>query len=186
LRVRVCAGSDLTAQLYERVIAPDDKIVLIGGSVEQARSLEQRFGLKSLIHHNPAMGFIRDRAQVDACLQFIEAQSPFRFCFLAVGAPQQEMLAQALKSRGVARGMALCVGASINFITGAERRAPRWLRRAGMEWFFRLTQNPRRLAGRYLVRGLRVFPLLPVTEFVIRPRALQQNAARDSLKMPVA
>jgi len=169
LRVPVCAGSDLTAQLFARVIRPDDKIVLVGGSNEQARSLSDQFGLNALSHYNPPMGFFQDPNEVEACVRFVEAQSPFRFCFLAVGAPRQEALAQALKSRGTARGLALCIGASVNFLTGVERRAPRWMQRLGMEWLFRLAQDPRRLAQRYLVRGPRVFSLLPFIDFRVRP-----------------
>ena len=169
LRVRVCAGSDLTSQLFARVIAPDDNIVLIGCSDEQARSLRDQFGLKGLNHYNPPMGFIRDPEQVEACVRFVEAHSPFRFCFLAVGAPQQEALAQALKARGIARGLGLCIGASVNFLTGIERRAPRWMQQLGMEWLFRLAQDPGRLAKRYLVRGPRVFSLLPLIKFLVRP-----------------
>jgi len=171
ISVRVCTGSDLTAHLFKRVIVPDDRIVLIGGDSEQARILTDRYGLRSLRHFNPPMGFIRDPRAVEECVQFIESCSPFRFCFLAVGAPQQEVLAQMLKSRGTARGMALCIGASVNFLTGVERRAPHWIQRIGMEWLYRLAQDPARLARRYLVRGPRVFKLLPLTDVVVRPRA---------------
>jgi len=170
LRIRVCTGSDLTEQLFARVIAPDDKIVLIGCASEQASAMSQRYGLKDLRHYNPPMGFIHQPELVEACLQFIEAQGAFRFCFLAVGAPQQEVLAHELKTRGIARGLALCIGASVNFLTGVERRAPRWIQLAGMEWSYRLLQDPGRLAKRYLVRGLRVFSLLPLIEFLVRPR----------------
>lgn len=170
IRVRVCTGSDLTAQLFARVIAPDDRIVLIGGDSEQARKLVDRYGLKALSHLNPPMGFIRDPAEVERCVKFVEAASPFKFCFLAVGAPQQEVLAQTLKARGVAKGMALCIGASINFLTGVERRAPQWMQRSGMEWLYRLANDPSRLARRYLIRGPRVFALVPSTDVHVRPR----------------
>jgi exopolysaccharide biosynthesis WecB/TagA/CpsF family protein len=169
IRVRVCTGSDLTENLFERVIAPADRIVLIGGSDEQAGLLADRYGLTDLKHFNPPMGFIRDPQAVEECVRFIEAQSPFRFCFLAVGAPQQEALAQIVKSRGIARGMAFCIGASVNFMSGVERRAPMWMRRLGMEWVFRLAMNPGRLAKRYLVRGPRVFLLLGQTDIQVRP-----------------
>jgi exopolysaccharide biosynthesis WecB/TagA/CpsF family protein len=169
--VRVCPGSDLTANLLSRVIAPADPIVLIGGSNEQARSLADRYGLTALSHFNPPMGFIRDPKAVEECVQFIESHSPFRFCFLAVGAPQQEKLSQILKSRGIARGLALCIGAAVNFLTGVERRAPAWMQRLGMEWLFRLALDPARLAKRYLVRGPRVFTLLPQTDIEVRPRS---------------
>jgi exopolysaccharide biosynthesis WecB/TagA/CpsF family protein len=170
VRVRVCTGSDLTAQLFARTVAPEDRIVLIGGDTSQAKVLAARYGLKALSHYSPPMGFIRDPEAVERCLQFIESCSPFRFCFLAVGSPQQEMIAQMLKVRGVARGLALCIGASVNFLTGAERRAPRWVQGIAMEWLYRLAQNPGRLAARYLIRGPRVFSMLPMTYVAVRPR----------------
>lgn len=180
IRTRVCTGSDLTTQLFHRVIAPNDRIVLVGGTDQQAHSLIDRFGLKMLLHFNPPMGFILDSQATEACLRFVEGHSPFRFCFLAVGAPQQELLAQRLKARGAARGMALCVGASINFLTGVESRAPGWMQRIGLEWLFRLARNPTRLAGRYLVRGPRVFSLLGRTNVKLRPAALFRSPVDES------
>lgn len=157
VRAKVCTGSDLTAAVFGDVVAPADRIVLIGGTERQARLLSERFGLRDLRHHNPPMGFIDRPEAVEACLAFVEAASPFRFCMLAVGSPRQELLAQKLSERGRARGLALCIGASIDFLTGGEKRAPRWIQRLGLEWLFRLAQNPRRLAWRYLVRGPKFF-----------------------------
>jgi exopolysaccharide biosynthesis WecB/TagA/CpsF family protein len=171
-RLPVCAGSDLAATLLEQASAPDDRLVLVGGSSAQAAHLARRYGLKHLAHFAPAMGFIHEPRAVEECLRFIEAHSPFRYCLLAVGAPQQEAVAQALKARGTARGLALCVGAAIDFLTGAERRAPRWMQQAGLEWLFRLLRAPRRMAGRYLVRGLQIFWLLRRTAIVPRAAAL--------------
>jgi exopolysaccharide biosynthesis WecB/TagA/CpsF family protein len=168
LSIRVCTGSDLTQQLFESVIRFKDKIVLVGGSTAQADCLKKKYSLNDLRHFNPPMGFINRPECVEECLQFIEAQSPFRFCFLAVGAPQQELLAQMLKLRGKTLGLVLCTGAAINFLTGAERRAPRWIQLAGFEWAYRLIQDPPRLARRYLIRGPRVFSLLRRTRIVLR------------------
>jgi UDP-N-acetyl-D-mannosaminuronic acid transferase (WecB/TagA/CpsF family) len=82
--------------------------------------------------------------------------------------------------------LALCVGAAIDFVTGAQRRAPLWLQRAGLEWLFRLGQNPARLASRYLVRGPRVFRLLRKTKFVLRPRATQAPILEPPLAVAIA
>jgi exopolysaccharide biosynthesis WecB/TagA/CpsF family protein len=166
--LRVCLGSDLTAAIMDTVIKPQDVAVLVGGSASQAQYLRQHFGLRALRHIDPPMNFIRDPAQVESCLRQIEAVGPFRFCFLAVGSPQQELIAQKLKERGVARGLALCVGASVDFLTGIEKRAPSWMQQAGLEWLFRLLQNPRRLAKRYLVRGPMIFLLLRRIELRVR------------------
>jgi exopolysaccharide biosynthesis WecB/TagA/CpsF family protein len=167
-RHRVSPGSDLTAAVMSSVVKPNDVVVMVGGSPEQAKELRGRFGLKALQHINPPMNFIQDEVAVESCLRAIEATSPFRFCFLAIGSPQQEIIAQKLERRGIARGLALCIGASINYITGVEKRAPQWIQKSGFEWLFRLAQDPKRLAKRYLVRGPRIFMLLPYIEVRLR------------------
>lgn len=167
--LQTCPGSDLTQRLLEDVVQPHDKVLLIGGSEAQAMALRQRHGLLDLWHYDPPMGFIRDQRAVEECLTFIEEQGPFRFCLLAVGSPQQEKIAWLLQQRGRARGLALCIGASVNFLTGNEHRAPLWMQRSGLEWLYRLLQDPRRLAHRYLVRGPRIFPLLGRSRIAARP-----------------
>ncbi len=181
-RLPVCTGSDLTATLFKQLVVPDDRIVLIGGNAQHAEYLAQQYGLRNLAHHVPPMGFVHDELAMEACLRFIEAHSPFRYCLLAVGAPQQEIVAQRLKVRGTARGMALCIGASINFMTGDERRAPLWMQRSGLEWLFRLLQAPGRMTQRYLVRGPQLFGLLRHTEIVLRAPIA---AALPAVRAPV-
>lgn len=181
LQLPVCTGSDLTAKLFSTVIRPEDSLVLIGGTAEEAACLAQRHGLKQLAHFNPPMGFIHDPDAVETCLRFVEAHSPFRFCLLAVGAPQQEILAYRLKARGIARGMALCIGSSINFLTGKQQRAPQWMQRSGMEWLFRLLQAPGRMAERYLMRGPQLFGLLRRTEIVLRAASESRQIPRPSI-----
>jgi N-acetylglucosaminyldiphosphoundecaprenol N-acetyl-beta-D-mannosaminyltransferase len=156
-RLRASPGSDLTHAVFNSVLEPDDVAVVVGGTVQQAQTLRARFRLKALRHIDPPYNFIHDAAAVETCLRQIEAASPFRFCFLAIGSPQQEVIAHKLRERGIARGLALCVGAAINYLTGAEQRAPLWMQKSGFEWLFRLLLQPRRLAHRYLVRGPRIF-----------------------------
>lgn len=169
--VPVCPGSDLTLALLAQAAKPSDRMVFIGGSAAQCAAIAARFGLTNVRHHNPPMAFIGDPVAVARCLEFIEGASPFRFCFLAVGSPQQEALARMLGARGIARGLALCVGASLNFISGAEKRAPLWMQRCALEWLYRLAQDPRRMAGRYLVRGPRGFYYLAGSGVALRSAA---------------
>ena len=138
-----------------------------------------QYSLKSLVHVDPPMNFLGDAEAVEACLREIEAASPFRFCFLAIGSPQQEYIAHKLQLRGVARGLALCVGAAINFVTGREKRAPFWMQRLSLEWLFRLIQNPRRMAKRYLIRGPRIFTLLPGMRLQLRRAIALPGDARS-------
>jgi exopolysaccharide biosynthesis WecB/TagA/CpsF family protein len=169
--LRVCLGSDLTTAMLDSIIKPLDVAILVGGTPKQAQILKERYGLLRLHHIDPPMNFIRDPLAVETCLREIEAMSPFRFCFLAIGSPQQEIIAQKLKERAIARGLALCVGAAINFLTGIERRAPRWMQEAGLEWLYRLSRDPRRLWRRYLVRGPKIFLLLWRIELRVRKSA---------------
>jgi exopolysaccharide biosynthesis WecB/TagA/CpsF family protein len=84
---------------------------------------------------------------LDALAARINA-SGARLCFLSLGAPKQELLADALSRRCPKVGF-LCVGAALDFISGTIRRAPVWMQRGKLEWFWRLASDPRRLAVRY-------------------------------------
>lgn len=179
--LRVCLGSDLTTAVLESVIKPLDAAVLVGATADQAQFLRERYGLKALHHIDPPMNFIHDPVAVEACLEQIESLGSFRFCFLAIGSPQQEIIAQKLKERGKVRGLALCIGAAINFLTGIEQRAPHWMQEAGLEWLYRLTRDPRRLWKRYLVRGPKIFLLLPRIELRVRQSAARAGMSREVL-----
>lgn len=175
-----CPGSDVTAGLLSGVIEPYDTVIVIGGNRHQMDRLRLQYRLHHLVQHIPPMGFIRDASAVEDCLCFIERHSPFRFCLLAVGSPQQELLARKLRERGKARGLALCVGASLNFLSGDERRAPAWMQRLGVEWLHRLLLDPRRLARRYLLESPGVFAALgrhPLQLRNPRPQPHRQDGA---------
>ena len=154
----VVPGSDLIAAMFDRVLVAGDRYCLIGGSRDLAECLRQKFPALDLIHHEPPMGLRRD-AQARAAAIRAAAAAGARFTLLAVGAPQQEILAHEMAQDGGVSGTALCIGAAIDFIVGAQRRAPRAVQRAGLEWAWRLAGNPRRLARRYLIEGPKIFML---------------------------
>jgi exopolysaccharide biosynthesis WecB/TagA/CpsF family protein len=86
-------------------------------------------------------------------------RSGARFSFIAVGSPQQEMIAAEAKKIAGAKGLALCIGASLEFLTGRTKRAPRFMQRLSLEWAHRLLSDPKRLWRRYLVEGPRILLL---------------------------
>jgi N-acetylglucosaminyldiphosphoundecaprenol N-acetyl-beta-D-mannosaminyltransferase len=71
---------------------------------------------------------------------------------VALGPPKQELWIHR-SADAVRPAVAFGIGAGLNFLTGKHKRAPRWMARAGLEWVFRLFQEPRRLWRRYLVEG---------------------------------
>ena len=154
----VATGSDVTSSLLERHIHEGERIVIIGLRAEWLPSLVARYGLAPPFHYDPPMGFDRDPAAFAATVSFI-LDHPARLILLAVGSPGQERLAAAVSGSGRAVGTGLCIGASLTFLAGADRRAPAWMRN-GLEWAFRLVRDPRRLARRYLIDSPRVLSLL--------------------------
>jgi N-acetylglucosaminyldiphosphoundecaprenol N-acetyl-beta-D-mannosaminyltransferase len=155
----VASGSDVTAALVTAHLQPDERITIIGMKPEWLPPLIARRGLAHPYHYDPPMGFDRDPAAMADTVAFV-LNHPARLIFLAVGSPRQERLAAAIAATGRATGTGLCIGASLAFLAGIERRAPVWMRRRGLEWAFRLANDPVRLARRYLLDSPRVLPLL--------------------------
>jgi exopolysaccharide biosynthesis WecB/TagA/CpsF family protein len=168
------AGSDLTALMFREYIRPNDAITVIGASDEVEQRLREQFKLTSLARYNPPMGFYNDPVEIDRCVDFILAH-PARYVFLAVGAPQSEMVACRVLQRGGAVGTALCIGSSLHFVTGVVRRAPLIFQRLSAEWAYRMMQNPRRHARRVFVDSL---PVLWIALKYRRNARLRQSQER--------
>lgn len=71
------------------------------------------------------------------------------FIWVAIGAPRQELLMNRLK--GKVNGIMTGVGGAFNILAGKVNDAPMWMQNAGLEWFYRLIKEPKRLFKRYLV-----------------------------------
>jgi N-acetylglucosaminyldiphosphoundecaprenol N-acetyl-beta-D-mannosaminyltransferase len=154
----VITGSDLTAHLIARAAEQRLTIALVGPTAPACAVLADRYPGLEVIFHTPPMGFIKSGHEVQKCVDFVvRTRAPL--VFLAVGMPQQEILAGRIADHPEARGVGLCIGASVDFLTGKERRAPLWLQRVGLEWLHRLLSDPRRLASRYLIECPRIFLL---------------------------
>lgn len=155
----VVPGSDLTVQVCSQLLDDGDVVAVLGGTSRTIEGLRARYPAVRFAHHAPPMGLRDDAAALAAAAAFAIA-SGARFIFLAVGAPQQELLAREIARSQEARGTALCIGASIDFIVGDQRRAPLMVQKLGLEWAHRLASNPRRLWRRYLVEGPRIFMMV--------------------------
>ena len=154
----VATGSDLAERLFGAVIERDEPVTIIGGDDLAIAQLKRRYRLSNVRWHRPPMGLKGDAQAIVRAAAFAASQ-PSRFTFICVGAPQQEMIAYAIAQHGGATGVGLCVGAALDFLSGRAERAPRWMRRARLEWLHRLAAEPVRLWRRYLVTGPRVFSL---------------------------
>jgi N-acetylglucosaminyldiphosphoundecaprenol N-acetyl-beta-D-mannosaminyltransferase len=109
-------------------------------------------------------GYFTD-AQAPAVAAEVRASSA-DILFVAISSPKKEYF---LGDHGAATGVSLAmgVGGAIDVVAGITRRAPRLLQRMGLEWLFRLLQEPRRLAGRYFATNGRFMALVGAAS--IRP-----------------
>lgn len=154
----VVPGSDLTAHVVTRIAQAGDRLCLIGGDSAMLADLRALRPDLDIVQHVPPMGMLRKPEAMGKAAAFVrDAQA--RFTLLAVAMPQQEILALRVARAGGAIGVGLCIGASLDFLTGRKARAPRWMQQASLEWLHRLLSEPGRLWRRYLIEGPRIFLL---------------------------
>jgi N-acetylglucosaminyldiphosphoundecaprenol N-acetyl-beta-D-mannosaminyltransferase len=153
---RVC-GSDLMSSLPAAAAARGLSLFLLGGNEgvaeDAARLLRERHpDLRVAGTLHPELGFEDRQESLDAIGAALAAARP-DIVFVALSFPKGERLIARLRPLLPAAWW-IGVGIAFSFLTGDVRRAPRWMQRTGLEWVFRLTQEPERLARRYLVDGL--------------------------------
>jgi N-acetylglucosaminyldiphosphoundecaprenol N-acetyl-beta-D-mannosaminyltransferase len=149
-------GPDLMLNLCEHSRAEGFTHFLYGGvpgvADELKRQLEARFpGLKIVGTYTPPFRRLND-GEVSDLQHYVRGTRP-DFFWVGLSTPKQErFMAQFMSILPEAR-IFIGVGAAFDLLTGRVRQAPRWVQRSGLEWLFRLSQEPRRLWKRYLVNN---------------------------------
>jgi N-acetylglucosaminyldiphosphoundecaprenol N-acetyl-beta-D-mannosaminyltransferase len=159
------AGSDVVPPLWRRVVAEDRRAMVVVSCPEVAEPL--RTDMPSLGVYVPPVFDVADPAAlsevVRAAAEVLDRTRP-EFVFLGISFPKQQLLALALvdhlRRRGRPLPLFLCIGGALELHVGRHRRAPRWVQRAGGEWFFRFLLEPRRLFRRYFMKDLRFLPIM--------------------------
>jgi len=157
------AGSDLVPALFRQATESDPMNTFLLGAApgvaeRAARQIEQRWpNVRVTDFYSPPLGFERDPNENEKILSRIAAV-PVDCLVVGLGAPKQELWVHAHWER-IEASVALCAGATIDFLAGEKRRAPKWMQRCGMEWCHRMLTEPRRLVRRY-ARDAWIFPRL--------------------------
>ncbi len=155
------SGSDLVWPLLRRAASASWKVYLLGGAPGAAEAaaerIERELGLRIAGVDAPAISAEGgpDEASV---IERVRRSGP-DLVLVALGSPKQERFIRRVLP-ALRPAVLLGLGASIDFLAGRVRRAPRWVSRAGLEWLFRLALEPRRLAHRYLVKDPRFMAVL--------------------------
>ena len=161
-------GSDLVPALFAAASRQRGlRVYLLGaapGVADRAAAQIERTwpAVKVVGAYSPPLGFENQPEENYQILNRIAISRP-DVLVVGLGAPKQELWLHANRHR-IQAPVALGVGATIDFLAGEKRRAPRWMRRVGLEWLHRLASEPRRLAARY-ARDAWVFPQLIWTEW---------------------
>lgn len=157
------SGSDLVPKLCEKAAEKGYTIFIIGGKdgiAEQAkRKLEKQLsGIKIVGTYAPPYGFEKDKNERDKINQMISDVHPDLLigCF---GCPKQEKWIYENYKKYDAT-VSVCAGATVDFLAGNIRRAPGWMSDHGLEWFYRFTQEPKRMFKRYFVDDIKIVSLM--------------------------
>ncbi len=150
-------GSGLFELLWPALVAQDRPVLVLTASTAIARRLS--YGAPSAAFVTPPLFDAGDVTAVDRVIDELlreaEARRPDLVLF-GIGHPKDPILASRFLERWPLafgrRPLCCCLGGSFAMYAGFKRRAPAWMQRAGLEWFYRFIQEPRRLFRRYFVR----------------------------------
>lgn len=165
-------GSDLVPALFDHAQANNIPmtIYLLGampGVADRAKTIIQTKWPVITVSgtFSPDFGFDKNPAMSASICEKINACGA-DLLVLGLGAPKQELWVSRYAPQ-LSVKVALCVGATIDFIAGEKARAPLWMQNIGLEWLHRMLSEPKRLAKRYLIDAI-VFPKLIIKEWLLR------------------
>lgn len=157
------SGSDLVPLLCKRAAEKRYSIYILGGAdgiAEQAKkNLEEQYpAIRIVGTYAPPFGFEKDQAELDKINQMISEKTPDLLiaCF---GCPKQEKFIYRNIDKYDAK-VSVCAGATVDFLAGNVKRAPKWMSEHGLEWFYRFLKEPKRMFKRYFVDDLKILKLM--------------------------
>jgi N-acetylglucosaminyldiphosphoundecaprenol N-acetyl-beta-D-mannosaminyltransferase len=170
-------GTDLMMALLPVAAERDYGVYLLGATPEVLRdaqtAIERLYpGIRIVGSRD---GYFQASEEADVVADI--ARSAADLLFVAMPTPQKEyFIARHRPALNVA--FALGVGGTLDIVAGRTRRAPRWMQRYGLEWAFRVAQEPRRLARRFLVGNARFIALVART--LLYTRSAARAARKDA------
>lgn len=156
------SGSDLMPAVLAMAQEKGFSVMILGGREEVAKKAEENIRrdyphLRFLGAHSPTFGFEKNAAECEKIDAMLREKQP-DILFLCLGCPKQEKWWLAHRNN-IRAGVCLCAGASVDFIAGSVKRAPKWVSNLGFEWFYRFLMEPGRLFKRYFVDDMQIIRL---------------------------
>lgn len=155
------SGVDLFPKVCELAEKKAYSVFLLGAKKDVAEMAKKNLiakypKLKIVGNFSPDLGFEKNQKSVDEVISLVNLAKP-DILIVCLGAPKQEIFMNKYRER-LNVPISFGLGATLDFMAGVVRRAPKWMQNHGLEWLFRLTQEPKRLFKRYF-SDLRIFSL---------------------------
>ena len=156
------SGSDLFPNLCKLAAEKGYRVFLLGAAegvaAKAALNLQNKFpGLIIAGTYSPPFGFEKDEKELQNILRIVTEAKP-HILIVGLGCPKQEKFIYNYKDE-LNVPVSLGLGASIDFEAGILKRAPKWMADHGFEWFYRIVQDPKRMAKRYFVDDMKIIRL---------------------------
>ena len=157
------SGSDLVPQLCELSNKKGYTMFILGGKEGIAeiakKNLEKEYSnIKILGTYAPPIGFENDQKELEKINEMITLAQP-DLLFVCFGCPKQEKWVYDNYKKYDAK-VSICAGATVDFLAGNVKRAPKWMSNVGLEWFYRFLQEPKRLFKRYFIDDMKIIKLV--------------------------
>ena len=161
IKEKIC-GSDLVPKLCEVAAKKGYSVFFLGAAPGVAQKAaeklkEQHHDLKVTGVYSPPIGFEKDRDELNKINQMLY-DSHADMLFVGMGVPKQDIfIYENMQKYQIP--MSFSIGGTIDFIAGEQKRAPKWVNKIGMEWFYRLCQSPKRMFKRYIIDDSKILKL---------------------------
>lgn len=157
------SGSDLVPLLCEISADKGYKIFIIGGKEGIANkakeNLEAKYkDIRIVGTYCPPLGFENDKKELEKINRTISSVKP-DLLFVCLGCPKQEKWIYENIDKYDAK-VSICAGATVDFLAGNVKRAPKWMSEHGLEWFYRFLQEPKRLFKRYFIDDIKILKIV--------------------------
>ncbi|MBM7833060.1 WecB/TagA/CpsF family glycosyltransferase [Clostridium sardiniense] len=157
------SGSDFFPKVCELASIKGYKIFLLGAAegvaYKAAENLKEKYkGLNIVGTYSPSYGFEKKDNEIKEIVKIINEVKP-DILAIGLGAPKQEKFIYKYRDE-LNVPISLAIGASIDFEAGNINRAPKWMQNYGLEWFYRLCKEPKRMFKRYIVDDLKIIKLI--------------------------
>ena len=157
------SGSDLFPEMCKLAAREGYGIYILGAAEgvadKAAENLKKKYkGLQIVGTYSPSIGFEKEETEVENIISLIN-NSKADILAVALGSPKGEKFIYKIR-KDIDASLSISIGATIDFEAGNVKRAPKWMSDIGLEWLYRITQDPGRLIKRYWNDAVKIIPIV--------------------------